>query len=362
MLQIAAAVLFSLAVLGPGDEVSDAEIRQEERAGTPADSDELPADDNADVGGLTVREIKELFPSIDVFRTLFREHSISYSGRGYVDEAFTYQIFIPPALTPDERLPLIVWMHGRGEANGPRKARFHLRYLKQLFKMSSESEGAQRFALMAMQCPQDNAGWTTSAANADDMADVLAAAIDDVLTRYPIDPSRVTLAGISSGGNGVWTLGSRRPELFAALVPMASTGLEGPSIEKLAGVPVWAFHNTNDAACPPGFVRRTIAALQGYGGRAHLTEFPASVHDCWTPAFEKCELLTWMLSQQRGTRTGRAPGSMSLSASVRMVGYRIAAYGPARLAGLCGLVTVAIVAVLAVRRRQRAAAIQTFGR
>ena len=86
------------------------------------------------------------------------------------------------------------------------------------------------------------------------------------------------------------------------------------------------------------------------------------MHDCWTPAFEKCELLTWMLSQQRGTRTGRAPGSMSLSASVRMVWYRIAAYGPARLAGLCGLVTVAIVAVLAVRRRQRAAAIQTFGR
>lgn len=365
MLQIAAAVLFSLAVLEAGDEVSDAEIRQETRTESPSDTDQLPSDDNADVGGLTVREIKQLFPDIEVFRKMFREHRIEYSGRGYVAKTFTYQIFIPPTAKSDERQPLIVWMHGYGEANGPRKAYLHLRYLKRLFQMSSESQGSERFALMAMQCPQNNANWTTDDADADDMANVLAAGIDDALARYSIDPSRVTLAGVSSGGNGVWTLGARRPELFAALVPMGSTGLGEPGVEKLTGVPVWAFHNTYDTRCSPDAVRRTMAALQGCGGRAYLTEFPASVHDCWTAAFERCELLPWILSQQRGTRKGLAPGSMSLRARIGLVAYRIAAYGPARLAGQLGqygLVAVAIVAVLAVRRRQRPATIQTAGR
>lgn len=354
MLQIAAAVILALAVPDASQDVSEAGIRQEVRAEVPADPEQLPGDESADVGGLTVREIKELSPSIAALRKLFREHRIEYSGRGYVAETFTYQVFIPPSTAPGERLPLIVWMHGHGEANGPRKAYLHLRYLNRLFKVSLREHGPDRFALMAMQCRQNNPDWTTVADDADDMANVLAAGIDDVLTRYPIDRNRVTLAGISSGGNGVWTLGSRRPELFAGLVPMASAGLDGPGIESLTGTPIWAFHSALDASCPPGFVRRTIAAVRSRNGNAYLTEFNSSNHDCWTPAFEDCELLPWMLSQQRGTQTGRAPGAMSFSGRIRWVVRRITAYGPARVAGQCGLVAVVVVAVVAVRHRRAA--------
>lgn len=352
MLQLAAAVIVAFAVPDASQDVSEAEIRQDVRAEAPADPEQLPGDENADVGGLTVREIKELSPSIAAFRKLFREHCIEYSGRGYLAETFRYQVFIPQTLAPGERLPLIVWMHGHGEANGPRKAYLHLRYLKQLFKVSLREHGPERFALMAMQCRQNNPNWTTVADDADDMANVLAAGIDDVLNRYPIDRNRVTLAGISSGGNGVWTLGSRRPELFAGLVPMASAGLDGPGIENLIGIPIWAFHSALDKPCPPDFVRRTIAAVRSRNGNAYLTEFNSSNHDCWTPAFEDCELLSWMLSQQRGTRMGRAPGAMPFSSRIRWVVRRVAAYGPARLAGQCGLIAVVIVAVVAVRQRR----------
>ena len=76
------------------------------------------------------------------------------------------------------------------------------------------------------------------------------------------------------------------------------------------------------------------------------------MHDCRTAAFEKCELLTGMLSQQRGTHKGRAPGSMALGASIRMVAYVISAYGTARHAGQFGLIAVVIVAVVVVRQRR----------
>eukprot|EP00928_Gymnodinium_smaydae_P015321 TRINITY_DN15650_c0_g1_i2.p2 TRINITY_DN15650_c0_g1~~TRINITY_DN15650_c0_g1_i2.p2 ORF type:complete len:162 (-),score=29.30 TRINITY_DN15650_c0_g1_i2:39-524(-) len=68
------------------------------------------------------------------------------------------------------------------------------------------------------------------------------------------DLGRVCLAGASMGGNGCWELAAHRPELFAALAPVAAHLEEhrvSHVIEKLAGVlPVWCFHGVDDKCCP----------------------------------------------------------------------------------------------------------------
>ena len=43
--------------------------------------------------------------------------------------------------------------------------------------------------------------------------------LDEVQSELSIDPDRVYLTGGSGGGNGVWVIGTRYPERFAALEP-----------------------------------------------------------------------------------------------------------------------------------------------
>ena len=48
------------------------------------------------------------------------------------------------------------------------------------------------------------------------------AMIEAVTKEFPVDPNRVTVAGLSSGGDGTWRMLERRPDLFAAAVPVVS--------------------------------------------------------------------------------------------------------------------------------------------
>ena len=43
-----------------------------------------------------------------------------------------------------------------------------------------------------------------------------------VMKEFPVDPNRVTVAGLSTGGEGTWRILERRPNLFAAAVPVVS--------------------------------------------------------------------------------------------------------------------------------------------
>ena len=54
------------------------------------------------------------------------------------------------------------------------------------------------------------------------------------------------------------------PEVFAAVVPLSSAGGDVSRADKLANVPIWAFHNRNDRkTSPDGGVEETVAAVKG---------------------------------------------------------------------------------------------------
>ncbi|CAE8699119.1 unnamed protein product, partial [Polarella glacialis] len=70
-----------------------------------------------------------------------------------------------------------------------------------------------------------------------------------------VDHTRVYLAGVSMGGMGTWELGARRPELFAAIAPVASYHKDD-NRDYLASrlrdcqTPVLAVHSHADTTCP----------------------------------------------------------------------------------------------------------------
>ncbi len=249
------------------------------------------------------------------FVALFTPLEYRYTGGEYQDELFRYRLFVPETRGPDERMPLIVWLHGRGEAGTDNID--HVRWLDHLVFTPPWDCRDYPFFLLAVQCPLDNQVWIrTDGAQADDMINVVRSILDKTLQEYPIDRERVYLAGISSGGLGCWDFATRFPQYFAAVAPMGSGGADTNSIGALVDIPVCVFHCTRDAKTPIDSVRKTVEALRAAGGNVHLTEVDAASHDCWNPAFDDYHLLDWLLSQRRG-EPSPAPGSVPLATRLK---------------------------------------------
>lgn len=209
------------------------------------------------------------------------------------------------ATSPQRRRPLILFLHGAAE-RGSQVEEVARQGLPRLLAGRAELSAAElaiagdiagRFIVVAPQCAHYEV-W-------DDAA--LLALLDDVAGDPSIDPERVYLTGLSMGGFGVWSLGLRHPERFAALAPICGGGRvrdvtaaashRGPALRTLG---VWAFHGAGDRVVPLEESERMIAALQRAGvPDVKFTVYPDAGHDAWTAAYANPELYAWLLRHQR---------------------------------------------------------------
>ena len=219
---------------------------------------------------------------------------------------YLYRLYIPEGSSYGLR-PLLVWFHGhkeRGEDNIK-----NLRWMELLFGAVNDSPP------MYILVPQhhSNEDWSSEEDSNTDALAVTLQIIDQVSAKFPIDPDRVYLAGVSSGGNACLTLAFRHPDRFAAIAPMGSGGGSLSWASTFRRIPIWLFHSYDDTATNPDGDRALIAALQKAGGIAALTETEwkpnrSSNHDCWTAAFQDYNVLDWLLAQRRGEAVQWYPG------------------------------------------------------
>lgn len=200
-----------------------------------------------------------------------------------------------------KRYPLLVFLHGAGERgtdNG-----LQILHGREFFLAAAKEHGC---FVVAPQCPP-NARWVEIdwAARSHRMPEkpsvpmgLLLDLLPKVMNEFAIDPQRVYVMGLSMGGYGTWDMIQRRPELFAAAVPICGGGdvTLAPSI---ARVPVWTFHGGRDGVVPTSRSRDMIEAMRKSGGKPRYTESPEVGHDEWNVAFKEPELAKWLFAQQR---------------------------------------------------------------
>jgi hypothetical protein len=155
-------------------------------------------------------------------------------------------------------------------------------------------------------------------------------AIDAAASRYPVDPSRISLYGFSMGGAGAWYLASHFPDRFAAIAPFSGYNdyrlwfrpggmtfpllpWEVPSwrarsavflLENLRHVGVWMIHGAWDRGVNGGVdvahAREAAKRFQALGIAHRYTELPATGHDA---AFMQGpllgEVLRWLVTHRR---------------------------------------------------------------
>ena len=112
---------------------------------------------------------------------------------------------------------------------------------------------------------------------------------------------------MSMGGYGTWALATEFPDRFAAIAPVCGGG-DVAEADRIAHLPIWAFHGNKDNVVPFNETEKMVDELHRIGGDIRFTAYSECGHDAWTSAYSDPELYTWLFSHTRKTSTAnRAP-------------------------------------------------------
>ena len=231
----------------------------------------------------------------------FEEHTFTFTGGEYKDEAFRYRLLKPEKIEPGKKYPVVLFLHGAGE-RGDDNAK-QLLYLPELM-VTPEYRGKFPCFFIAPQCRSGKL-WVVRGQDKTGVSEQMQVAegiLRHVEKEYPVDPARVYLTGLSMGGFGTWNLAARHPDWFAAAVPICGGG--DPTLASaLVPVPIWAVHGADDKVVSAELSRKMIDAIRAAGGKPRYTEIEGVGHDSWTPGYKDPNgALPWMFQQVNDRR------------------------------------------------------------
>jgi predicted peptidase len=208
--------------------------------------------------------------------------------------AFRYALFVPRDYSPERPVPVILFLHGGGEAGTDGRKPTEVGLGPAVRARAATFPFLVVFPQAGDRVPATFASWLP-----DQPDGVRALAIlDEVCRGYRTDPARVYLTGISVGGFGAWQIAARHPERWAAVVPVCGLGPKKVAAE-LRSVPCWCFHGADDGVVPAQSSRDMIEAVRQAGGSPRYTEYPGVGHNAWERAYDTDELYEWLLRYKR---------------------------------------------------------------
>jgi len=202
-----------------------------------------------------------------------------------IQAEINYLMFLPKDYVKTGKpSPMIVFLHGSGERGSD------LEKVKAWGPPAIVEKNADfPFIVVSPQCPEGQ-WWNIF---------LLKGMIDDVLSKYNVDKSRVYLTGLSMGGFGAWELATTFPDYFAAVAPICGGG-NPLLVSKLKNTPVWVFHGKKDTSVPEQQSAIMVEALKKIGADVEYTVLPEGGHsDAWIYAYDKAGLFDWFLKHQK---------------------------------------------------------------
>src|SRR5262245_13806383 len=183
-----------------------------------------------------------------------------------------YALFVPSKYDKDKKTPLIIALHGLG--GNP----------QQMIRSKGLTEQAEKYGyIVAAPMGYNSSGWygalgpgkgfggkgfgkgkesdapeNLGELSEKDVMNVLA----EVRKDFNVDAKRIYLIGHSMGGAGTYHLGSKYPETWAGLAPIAAATGSPKNVEKLKNIPVFVVHGDNDTAVKVASARQCVEKLK----------------------------------------------------------------------------------------------------
>jgi predicted peptidase len=256
-------------------------------------------------------------------RTLVAEDFLSLS---YNDAAkgktLSYNLFVPENYNPNEKYPLIMFIHDASIASRP------------LGSALTQGNGATTWATPEWQAkhpcfvlaPQFETVQVDDDFNVQPELDVCLSLVDSLLNQYSIDRDRVYTTGQSMGCMSSYVLMLRRPDLFASAMLVAGQW-DANALAPLANMNLWLLSCKGDVKSSEGVAAaidvwkangaevveqewplqdtaegraQSVKAMLDAGGNIHYTHFAGGSHmNTWRVAYDIDGVKEWLFEQHK---------------------------------------------------------------
>ena len=219
------------------------------------------------------------------------------------NDSLPYRLLYPLNYNKKKQYPIVVFLAGDGERGSDNE--------KQLYAIPQaliDKAGRQKYScfILAPQCPQKRlwvhfpnfpeslratavptfpAKWTFEL-------------LDQLTKQLPIDLNRIYITGYSGGGEGTFDFLTRRPDFFAAAIPVCSVS-DTAKANTIHSIPIWAFHGDKDEINDVKYSRLIIEALKKSGGQPKYIEFAGMGHNIVNEAYTETGLFDWLFLQKK---------------------------------------------------------------
>jgi poly(3-hydroxybutyrate) depolymerase len=194
-----------------------------------------------------------------------------------------YALYIPTTYAKDKKTPLLVALHGMGGSP------------QQIIRAKGLTDLAEKYGyIVAAPMGYNNSGWyglkvpagfgkgkgkdvpkNLHELSEKDVMNVL----DLVRKEFTIDEKRIYLLGHSMGGAGAWHLGTKYPELWAGLAPIAPAPFGQPgNLDKIKHIPVIVVQGDKDTLVPAAKTQRWVDKLKSLNMTYEYFEIPGAGH------------------------------------------------------------------------------------
>ncbi len=258
--------------------------------------------------------------------------SFSYTDENGKTITLVYRVYYPEGYDAKEnkKYPLVFFLHGHGECGTNNKSQ--LQVLNKSNKFLDDIAEMNNAIILAPQTYCDGATgfseWINSASGFRGKhiwdgglgglhiresalpeitytvgLQAASALLDEFLALPTVDLDRVYLSGISMGGCGAWELAARRPETFAAMVPVCGSAILSTA-ESFKNTAVWAIHGKLDGTVLAEGSEKMCEAIKAAGGHATYTGLEGVGHDAWIRGYtatnrEGLTAAEWIFTQKK---------------------------------------------------------------
>lgn len=220
---------------------------------------------------------------------------ISYHPKGTTNSPFGYIKFVPNGYNGVDKLPVVIFHHGKGEAGDGTQV--GLNNLLKIALPKLLKEGARELEAIVI-CPQHSTGFIPF--DRDNVEGTEIKQLLNYVRALPnVDLNRIYVTGLSAGSCAVFKYVFFFPEFITAAWAVAVKSSYTPPNRACEGLPVLLVSNELDS---PGELNGMITYLNNVKVDLKMDIGPGSAHNSWDRAYGDQENYDWLFSKTRGSQ------------------------------------------------------------